>query len=144
MQKVIQAILLSISVAIIVSACGKPLVDFSRWYTPEQVATGKPLYAKYCAGCHGERGQGGPDWQTALPNGSFPPQPLNGSGHAWHHSLSQLEQTIANGGKHPGATMPGFSNVLSHQERLAVISAFQSFWGDTTYSRWLGRGGLTK
>jgi len=144
MKRIIWVTLLSISIAVLVSSCGKPIMSSARWYTPEQVATGKPLYAKYCAGCHGENGQGGANWETALPNGSYPPQPLNESGHAWHHSLAQLEETIADGGKHPGATMPGFSGVLNKDERLAVISAFQSFWGDRTYSGWLGRGGLSK
>lgn len=136
--------ILGISIAVLISSCATPSPGSARWYTQEQVAIGKPLFSTHCADCHGGNGQGGANWQTALPNGAYPPQPLNGSGHAWHHSLSQLDETIANGGKHPGATMPGFANVLNKQERLAVISAFQSFWDNKTYKGWLTRGGLSR
>ncbi len=134
--------LLSLTVAFLVVSCSGTSLKTSRWYASEQVAMGKPLYATYCAGCHGTNGGGASNWSTPLPSGSYPPQPLNGSGHSWHHSLSQLKGTIANGGTHPGATMPGFADSLSDEEQKAVIAAFQSFWDDKTYKGWLGRGGL--
>lgn len=130
---------------VVVSAyagCALPPAVSVRWYMPEQVAQGQPLYAKYCAGCHGERGQGGANWDRPNADGSYPPQPLDGSGHSWHHSLSSLETTIAEGGTHQGATMPGFSGVLNKGQRLAVVAAFQSFWSDEIYAGWLSRGGL--
>jgi mono/diheme cytochrome c family protein len=123
-------------------ACSATPVNVSRWYTPEQVAIGKPLYLAHCAECHGENGEGAPNWESPLANGSYPPQPLNGSAHSWHHPLSNLEETIEKGGRHPGATMPGFAGVLNREQRKAVIAAFQNFWSDRTYRRWLGRGGL--
>ena len=137
-------LLLAISTALLalLIACSTTPTNISRWYTFEQVAIGKPLYATHCAGCHGENGEGAPNSDTPLPNGSYPPQPLNGSGHSWHHSLTDQEETIEMGGRHPGATMPGFAEVLNHEERKAVIAAFQSFWGDRTYREWLGRGGV--
>ena len=119
-----------------------PTAKTSRWYTSDQVSIGMPLYATHCAGCHGENGEGAPNSGTPLSNGSYPPQPLNGSGHSWHHSLSNLKETIEMGGRHPGATMPGFAEELNSKERKAVIAAFQSFWNDRTYKGWLGRGGL--
>lgn len=122
--------------------CVPPPPTSERWFTPEQVAAGKPLYATYCAGCHGDQGQGGANWDRPKADGSYPPQPLNGSGHSWHHSLASLEKTIAQGGTHPGATMPGFAEVLNKQQRLEVIAAFQSFWSDQIYANWLFRGGL--
>lgn len=133
---------LSLTVAFLVASCSATSLKSTRWYTIDQVAMGKPLYATYCAGCHGEKGEGAPNSDTPLPNGSYPPQPLNGSGHSWHHSLNNLEETIEQGGRHPGASMPGFAKILNHEERKAVIAAFQSFWSDQTYSDWLGRGGL--
>ena len=142
MKRLRKDIILIISVSTALWGCAKVTTTSERWYTPEQVATGKPLYAKHCAGCHGEKGRGGPKWDRPKADGSYPPQPLNGSGHSWHHSLSSHEKTIAQGGTHPGATMPGFSNVLNRQERLAIIAAFQNFWDDQTYAGWLQRGEL--
>ena len=135
---------LNISVALLISSCAQPAVDSARWYSPEQVASGTALFEQHCSGCHGDSAQGDPDWQTARPDGSYPPPPLNGSGHAWHHPLTQLDGTIANGGTHPGASMPGFAQLLNKQERLAVIAAFQSYWDARTYRRWLNRGGLSR
>jgi len=122
--------------------CARPQPTSERWFTQEQVAIGKPLYAAYCAGCHGDQGQGGKNWDRPKKDGSYPPQPLNGSGHSWHHPLASLEKTIAQGGTHPGATMPGFAQVLNKSQRMAVIAAFQSFWSNQTYADWLYRGGL--
>ena len=135
-------LLFSTVVMALVMACSMKPALISRWYTPEQVTIGQPLYATYCAGCHGEKGEGAPNSDAPLPNGSYPPQPLNGSGHSWHHSLSDLEKTIELGGSHPGATMPGFAKALNHEQRMAVIAAFQNLWEDRTYSGWIRRGGL--
>jgi mono/diheme cytochrome c family protein len=142
MNKLFHAQIISFLLVTILMACSTAPKELTRWYSLEQVATGKQLYAKHCAGCHGSNAEGAPDSDTPLPNGSYPPQPLNGSGHSWHHSLSNLEETIEKGGQHPGATMPGFGHVLNHDERIAVIAAFQSYWADKTYRGWLRRGGL--
>ncbi len=122
--------------------CAPPQPTSERWYTPQQVADGKLLFASHCAGCHGDQGQGGSDWDRPKADGSYPPQPLNGSGHSWHHTLSSLEKTLAQGGTHPGATMPGFAEVTTKPQRLAIIAAFQDLWGDLIYSKWLYRAGL--
>jgi len=144
MKRGILILLLGCSVFIMMNSYLYSAAVISRWYTADLVTIGKPLYAKYCADCHGVGGQGAPNWQKALPNGSYPPQPLNGSGHSWHHPLSQLDKTISMGGTHPGATMPGFGSILDRQQRLAVIAAFQSFWSDGVYQNWSRRGGLSR
>ncbi len=113
-----------------------------RWYTQDQASMGKPLYQKYCADCHGYSGQGGQNWDRPNKDGSYPPQPLNGSGHSWHHSLSWLENKVAKGSTHPGAVMPGFADVLDVQQRKSVIAAFQDFWNDRVYAAWLKRAGM--
>lgn len=113
-----------------------------RWYTHDQVAMGKPLYMKYCAGCHGDSGQGAQNWDQPNKDGSYPPQPLNGSGHSWHHSLSWLENKVAKGKTYPGTVMPGFANVLDQEQRKAVIAAFQDFWNDRVYVAWEKRAGM--
>jgi mono/diheme cytochrome c family protein len=141
MKEMSKNVLLALSVGVVFGCATSNKVP-ERWYSQEQVAIGKPLYAEYCADCHGDSGQGGENWDRPNKDGSYPPQPLNGSGHSWHHSRTSIEKTIAQGGTHPGATMPGFADSLDKQQRQAVIAVFQDFWDDKTYSGWLRRGGL--
>lgn len=108
-----------------------------RWYTASQVAAGAPLYATYCAACHAADGSATADWRTPDASGNYPPPPLNGSAHTWHHPLVMLDQTIAEGGAPYNGVMPGFGAVLAPDERLAVIAWFQSLWSDDIYRRWL-------
>jgi mono/diheme cytochrome c family protein len=108
-----------------------------RWYTAEQVDQGQVLFATYCASCHGERAQGlAEDWKKTDAHGNYPPPPLNGSAHAWHHPLVVLESTIAAGGAPVGGVMPGFAGTLSAEEARATIAYFQSHWSDDIYVRW--------
>ena len=107
-----------------------------RWYTEAQVAAGQPLYQTHCAACHGADGSATADWRTTDPNGNYPPPPLNGSAHTWHHPLTVLTDTIAEGGAQYGGLMPGFAAVLDESERLAVVAYIQSWWSDEIYARW--------
>ena len=107
-----------------------------RWYTPDEVVKGKTLFLSHCASCHGQSAEGTTDWRRTDANGNYPPPPLNGSAHGWHHPLSSLEQTIAKGGAQFGGVMPGFSRTLSEDEVRATISYFQSFWSNGVYDRW--------
>lgn len=108
-----------------------------RWYSESQVSVGEQLFQNNCASCHGDQAQGlVTDWKKTLPDGSYPPPPLNGTAHAWHHPLPQLLRTIEQGGVPLGGVMPGFANKLSEKERLAVIAYFQNFWSDEIYQRW--------
>lgn len=121
-----------------------PEVDNSsgRWYTQEQVAIGKQVFRNNCAICHGQNAEQTINWKQRLPDGSYPPPPLNGSAHAWHHPLTVLKMTINQGGAQFGGKMPGFKNKLSQDEVSAAIAFFQSYWSDEIYSAWLERGGL--
>ena len=141
MKKMSKVVLLALSGGFILGCAATNEIP-DRWYSQEQVTMGTPLYAEYCAGCHGESGQGSENWDRPNKDGSYPPPPLNGSGHAWHHSLASLEKTVAQGGTHPGATMPGFADAIDEQQRRAVIATFQDLWDDKIYSGWLRRGGL--
>ena len=141
------------SVAIIlltlIAACGESGVPLDRidpatgrWYAAELAAAGSPVFAEHCAECHGDAAQGtAADWRERLPDGSFPPPPLNGSAHAWHHPISVLLQVIDRGGQSLGGQMPGFGQVLDNEEKLAVIAWFQEFWSDEIYQQWLMMGG---
>lgn len=108
-----------------------------RWYSVEQVQAGSGVFEKQCARCHGAEAQGvTADWRKRLEDGSFPPPPLNGSAHAWHHPLTVLLQVINQGGAPLGGQMPAFADRLSEKEKRAAIAYFQSFWNDEIYGNW--------
>ncbi len=113
-----------------------------RWYTQTQVDQGRELFLANCAQCHGAAAQGTADWQTVQADGNYPPPPLNGTAHAWHHPLKGLKTTLRTGGAPYGGVMPGFADVLSDAQQDAVISYFQSRWPDKIYQAWIERGGL--
>lgn len=108
-----------------------------RWYTESMVSQGKPLYQANCAQCHGGFGQGSPDWRKPTDDGRYLPPPLNGTGHAWHHSLDQLRGVIKYG-RGPGvpSDMPAWGEKLSDEEINAVMAWFQSRWPDEIYQVW--------
>lgn len=113
-----------------------------RWYSKQQVEQGQQVFSANCASCHGELAQGlAADWKVKLADGSFPPPPLNGSAHAWHHPLAVLLGVINDGGVALGGKMPGFQSILTEQEKLAVIAFFQNYWSDEIYANWIKMGG---
>ena len=114
-----------------------------RWYTEAYVGIGEPLYQQHCAVCHGDQGQGlAADWKKRLADGSYPPPPLNGTAHTWHHSMSVLVRTIQRGGAEFGGKMPAFAGRLSTAESLAIIAYLQNWWPEEIYQAWQQRGGL--
>ncbi|MDZ7660543.1 MAG: cytochrome c [Fodinibius sp.] len=113
-------------------------VTEGRWFTEKQFRLGKQVFISQCASCHGEKAQGiVQDWKQRNPDGSFPPPPLDGSAHAWHHPLEVLVQQVNEGGMKLGGTMPAFGDTLSDEEVIAVIAYFQSYWDEQTYNRWV-------
>lgn len=125
---------------LVVAGCGAGTPDADsvpgRWYTQEQVKIGRSLFLTHCSRCHGVRGEGTADWRRTDANGNYPPPPLDGSAHAWHHPLPVLERTVLQGGVLLGGVMPGFSNVLNDDEVLATVAYFQSYWSDEVYGQW--------
>lgn len=110
-----------------------------RWYTDEQVKSGEPLFRQNCAACHGQNAEATPNWKQTDANGNYPPPPLNGTAHAWHHNLDLLRRTVREGGAKLGGQMPAFESVLSAEQIDSVIAFFQSKWSDDIYKRWSGR-----
>ena len=111
--------------------------DSARWYTPQQLAQGKAIFADNCAACHGANGEGVSHWQTPDSNGFYPAPPINGTAHAWHHSLAVLLRTINQGGEQLGGRMPGFQGRLTELEQRSAVAAFQDYWPDAIYAQWL-------
>ncbi len=115
-----------------------------RWFTPEQVARGEKLFRENCAACHGNNAEATPNWKQTDANGNYPPPPLDGTAHAWHHDLEILRRTIRQGGKPLGGQMPAFEDKLDAAAIDAVIAFFQSKWPDDLYQRWAGRFGTSE
>ena len=118
---------------------GIAFADSGRWYSAEQLDLGEQLFQQNCAGCHGANAELTIDWKKTDSNGQYPPPPLNGTAHAWHHALPQLKQTIQRGGVALGGVMPAFESKLNDAEIDAVISYFQSKWPADTYRKWAAR-----
>ena len=110
-----------------------------RWYDDKLVANGSQLFQQNCAACHGANAEGTQEWKKTDASGNYPPPPLNGNGHAWHHSIPQLARSIKEGGIQLGGVMPGFSGQLDDQQILALIAYFQSKWPDEIYRTWHNR-----
>jgi mono/diheme cytochrome c family protein len=108
----------------------------SRWYTPENVERGAVIFTDNCAACHGKEANGHFTWRQRGPDGKFPPPPLNGTGHAWHHPTQVLAKQIKFGTPGGQGTMPGFAGILSDKDIVDSIAWFQSLWPDKTYDNW--------
>lgn len=96
---------------------------------PVVVAQGQPLYAQFCAECHGVKLEGQPNWKAPDATGVYPAPPHDASGHTWHHPDALLLEIIANGGSSPTSAMPGFGDKLSDQEMAAILAFIKSHWG---------------
>lgn len=132
-------LLLAIAIALALAGCseesgvpaGQPSAD------SEQVRRGAQVFEQNCAVCHGERAQGAENWRQRDENGRFPPPPLNGTAHTWHHPYAQLRDIIENGTGAQGGNMPAWEDTLSDEEIDAVIAWFQSLWSEEVYEAWV-------
>ncbi len=119
--------------ATVLVGCGRAP---ERWYTDQQVERGRAAYETYCLACHGVSLEGVADWKIPLADGALPPPPLNGSAHTWHHDKALLLRIIDQGGIPFGGVMPSFRDVLSVDERTAVLAYVQSHWSNAVYRTW--------
>jgi mono/diheme cytochrome c family protein len=111
----------------------------SRWYTADSVSRGGPMFTRLCADCHGKKAQGSFTWRQRGADGKFPPPPLNGTAHAWHHPIRALGSQIKFGAPGGSGTMPGFAQMLSDQDVIDLIAWLQDKWSDEIYAAWLVR-----
>lgn len=101
---------------------------------------GSRLFSENCAICHGNNAQGTVEnWQQRDQNGKFPPPPLNGTAHTWHHPIHALGQVIHDGTEHIGGSMPAWKDRLTEDEIFAVIMYLGSLWPDEIYQAWMQR-----
>jgi thiol:disulfide interchange protein DsbC len=110
-----------------------------RWYSDQQLSSGETVFEQNCAVCHGQNAEATTNWKQTDENGKYPPPPLNGTAHTWHHDLKLLKKTIREGGARLGGVMPAFEQQLSDNEIDQVIAYFQSKWPDEIYQKWAER-----
>jgi len=110
--------------------------QITRSLNPEQLARGAVLFKQNCAVCHGEEGEGAANWQKRNADGKFPPPPLNGLGHTWHHPTAVLKYTINNGTGKIGGNMPAFKDKLTVSQIDAILAFIQEKWPEPLYEAW--------
>ena len=137
-------LLAGLGLALMLSGCDRPASEpataaGAEASAEDRLARGAALFRQHCATCHGRNAEGAPDWRKRRPDGSFPPPPLNGTGHAWHHSLDVLKMTIRDGTAKLGGTMPAWGDKLSEADMEAIIAWFQSLWPAEIRAEWQRR-----
>ncbi len=111
----------------------------TSWARPVASARGRALFERHCAVCHGADAQGAVGWRRRDAQGFWPPPPLDGSGHAWHHSRRALIDKVRFGAAPGEGRMPGFGGRLDREEIEMVVDWVQSRWPSEIYHRWLRR-----
>ena len=85
--------------------------------TPESVASGGKLYARYCVTCHGKEGKG-----DGLGGAKLEPKPSNLTDAEWKHGPTDGEifQVIHDGAKNTG--MRAFGSRMTERELWDVVN----------------------
>jgi len=116
-------------------ACGTSELPLELRTDQARVKQGGKLYALNCARCHGAQGEGHKQWRFKAADGNFPPPPLNGTGHTWHHSQKWLVAFVENGS--PRGTMPAWKGKLSRDQIQSILAWAQAKWPKHAYNTWL-------
>lgn len=101
---------------------------------PQVLALGRTIYQARCAGCHGTRLEGQPNWRERDNEGRLPAPPHDASGHTWHHPDVVLFDITKHGVakvvklKDYESSMPAFEGVLTDAEIIAVLSWIKAQW----------------
>jgi mono/diheme cytochrome c family protein len=96
-------------------------------------ARGATLYAGDCAGCHGQKLEGQPNWRHVNAAGRPPAPPLDGTGHGWRHSNAELFHMVKfsvldQAGPGYQTDMPAFDGKLSDDDIRAILAYVHSRW----------------
>lgn len=124
----------AMSVVMIVGACSADEVMRADPLNARQVASGKAIYDRNCASCHGGNLEGQPEWRSRLPNGRLPAPPHDDSGHTWHHAddilfgLTKFGLTPPYGPPSYQSDMPAFGSTLTDQQIWDALAYIKSRW----------------
>ena len=123
-----QAVSIAFTVVVAVAPFSSTIAETPvRWYEQSRVESGEKIYETSCASCHGARGEAIPHWRRPDSEGNFPPPPLNGTAHTWHHPFRVLAQQIKFGAPRGMGKMPAFKGILSDEDIIDVIAWIQKF-----------------
>lgn len=75
--------------------------------------------------------------------GMYPPPPLNGSAHTWHHSREVLTDLIKKGTE-PMGNMPGWGDKLNDSDISDIVDWVVSIWPKDIYQLWIDRYKMAK
>jgi mono/diheme cytochrome c family protein len=94
---------------------------------------GAAIYATNCAGCHGQKLEGQPDWHHLNAAGRLPAPPLDGTGHGWRHSTAELFHMVKfsvldQAGPDYKTEMPAFDGKISDGDIDAVLAYIHGQW----------------
>ena len=133
-------IILTVLFLVVSSGHASETAQTRRMEYPVILQQGKQLFQTHCAVCHGQNAQGiTEDWKVRDENGKYPPPPLNGTAHTWHHPLPVLVNMIENGTLEMGGAMPPWKDRLSRNQILTIIVWLSSLWPDEIYQVWYER-----
>ena len=100
------------------------------------IARGAIVYEAHCAACHGADLEGQPGCRSPNADGCMPAPPHNENGHTWHHpdrilfDITKLGIVKAAGLTNYTSDMPVYSNILTDDEIIAVLSWIKAQWPD--------------
>ena len=106
-----------------------------------RIESGRLIYARSCASCHGGNLEGQPNWTSKLASGRLPAPPHDETGHTWHHPSVVLFEITKFGMKPPHAPanyqsdMRGFNDQLGDDEIWNVIAFIRSRWPEKIRTR---------
>ncbi len=98
------------------------------------VLSGESIYQAQCAACHGANLEGQPEWRTRDANGFLPAPPHDESGHTWHHAddllfeITKYGPAVVIGDNAYQSNMPGYKELLTDDEIVAVLSYIKHTW----------------
>ena len=129
---------LALSVLVCLAACTPETSGISVQgvaLTDENLLQGHILYTAWCAGCHGDQGEGQFPGIAALEPSPITSRigapPHNTAGHTWHHSDDLLVRYVLEGGfTDPNAfyPMPAFGWRLSADDARHIIGYIKTLW----------------
>lgn len=108
---------------------------------PIALMEGEAIYKAECAGCHGLKLEGQPDWRTRRPDGKLPAPPHDATGHTWHHPKEQLAAIVKFGLVPPNAPagyvsdMPAYGGKLTDRQIDNVLVYIESRWPPEVQAR---------
>ncbi len=124
----------AMSAAMVVGACGADEAMRADPLNACQVASGRAIYDRNGASCHGGNLEGQPAWRSRLPNGRLPAPPHDDSGHTWHHADDVLFGLTKSGLTPPygpaayQSDMPAFGLTLTDQQIWDALAYIKSRW----------------